>query len=256
MNDQQLMRYARHILLENYGVEQQKKIMNSNILIVGLGGLGSSASIYLASSGIGNMTLIDDDVVDISNLQRQILHNSSRIGQLKVDSARKTILDLNPEVNVNIFHCRVNEELLHNILDPIDIVLDCSDNFETRYIINSMCFKFKKTLVSGAAIRFSGQVSVYDLRDQNNPCYNCLFPYEKMDLLENENCSTTGVFAPLVGIVGSIQASETIKILAEIGSKDETLIGKLLRLNILDMSFKTSKFEKDNNCVVCSSKFF
>ncbi|AFZ82911.1 adenylyltransferase [Candidatus Kinetoplastibacterium crithidii (ex Angomonas deanei ATCC 30255)] len=256
MNDKQLMRYARHILLENYGVKQQKKIMNSNILVVGLGGLGSSAVIYLASSGIGNMTLIDDDVVDISNLQRQILHNSKRVGQLKVDSARKTILDLNPEVNVTTFHCRVNEELLNNILDPIDIVLDCSDNFETRYLLNRMCFKFKKILVSGAAIRFSGQVSVYDLRDQNNPCYNCLFPSESVDLLENENCSTTGVFAPLVGIVGSIQASEAMKILAGIGSDDDSLIGKLLRLNILDMTFKTSKFDKDNNCLVCRSNFF
>ncbi|WBF65443.1 MAG: molybdopterin-synthase adenylyltransferase MoeB [Candidatus Kinetoplastibacterium crithidii] len=251
MNDQQLMRYARHILLENYGVDQQKKIMNSNILVVGLGGLGSSASIYLASSGIGNMTLIDNDVVDVSNLQRQILHNSKRIGQLKVDSARKTILDLNPEVNVTVFHSRVNEELLNNILAPIDVVLDCSDNFETRYLLNRMCFKFKKILVSGAAIRFSGQVSVYDLRNQNNPCYNCLFPSENVDLLENENCSTTGVFAPVVGIVGSIQASETIKILAGIGSEDESLIGKLLHLNILNMSFKISKFDKDDNCLVC-----
>ncbi|AGF47182.1 family 2 dinucleotide-utilizing molybdopterin and thiamine biosynthesis protein [Candidatus Kinetoplastibacterium desouzaii TCC079E] len=249
MNDQQLMRYARNILLEEYGFEKQKIVMNSHVLIVGLGGLGSSAAMYLASCGIGKLTLIDKDEVDISNLQRQIIHNTNNIGMSKVLSAQKTLSSLNPEVSVSAICQEANEDVLNKIIMDVDLVLDCSDNFTTRYLINRMCVEASKSLVSGAAIRFNGQVSVYDLKQIDSPCYNCLFPYEKNDLLESENCATTGVFSPLVGVIGSMQASESLKILANIG---KTLVGRLVRFDLLNTDFKVSYFNRDSSCEVCS----
>ena len=247
MNDTQLERYGRHILLDEVGIEGQQRILDARVLIIGLGGLGSPAALYLAASGVGQLTLCDPDVVDLSNLQRQIAHSTAAIGQSKVSSASSAIRGINPEIICVEVAARVQADQLDALVNDADVVLDCSDNFATRYAINHTCFKYGKPLVSGAAILFSGQASVFDFRVEAMPCYNCLFPEDAES--EELRCATTGVFAPLTGIVGTIQAAETLKLLAGIKTG---LSGKLLTVDALDMSIKRSHFQQDPHCAICS----
>jgi molybdopterin/thiamine biosynthesis adenylyltransferase len=249
MNDEQLLRYSRHILLEEIGIEGQQRLLDSNALIIGLGGLGSPAALYLASSGVGQLTLCDHDTVDLSNLQRQIIHRTSTVGQLKVTSACSTLHDVNPDVECVAIPIRGNEKQLAELIAQADVVLDCSDNFETRYTVNRTCLNLRTPLVSGAAVQFHGQISVYDFRQEDIPCYNCLFPE---DLVSAElRCATTGVFAPLVGIIGTLQAAESLKLLMGI---EQGLSGRLINLNALEMNFLQTRSSRDPSCAVCSTK--
>jgi molybdopterin/thiamine biosynthesis adenylyltransferase len=249
MNDTQLLRYSRHILLPEIGIEGQQKLNDSHALIIGAGGLGSPASMYLASSGVGTITLCDDDDVDLTNLQRQILHRSSTIGVSKVASALQTLAEINPDVNVITINERIAAERLLELVARSDIVLDCSDNFATRYSLNRACVQLNKPLVSGAATRFSGQISVFDFRHKVTPCYNCLYPEETEG--EEMRCSVMGVFAPLVGIIGSLQASEALKLILGVGT---TLCGKVMLLDALSMETRTIKLSRDPSCAVCSQR--
>ncbi|MDO8206383.1 MAG: HesA/MoeB/ThiF family protein [Gallionella sp.] len=249
MNDQQLQRYGRHILLNEIGIEGQQRLLNAKVLIVGLGGLGSPSALYLAASGVGQLTLCDNDCVDLSNLQRQIAHRTSTIGHTKVSSAKAAILDINPETICLEVPLRVDTLQLDELVQAADVVLDCSDNFTTRYAINRACLARRKPLVSGAAILFSGQAAVFDFRHSDTACYNCLFPEDSES--EELRCATTGIFAPLTGIIGAIQAAETLKLLAGINAG---LSSKLLTVNALDMNIKQSAFQRDPNCAVCSIK--
>ncbi len=246
MNDQQLLRYSRHILLPEIGIEGQEKLNAAHALIIGAGGLGSPVALFLASSGVGTLTICDNDTVDLTNLQRQILHRTASIGKNKVDSARAALAEINPEVHVNNLKERVESARLHELVAQADVVLDCSDNFTTRYALNRACVALKKPLVSGAAIRFSGQVTVFDLRQHSSPCYQCLFPENSEN--EDTHCSQMGVFSPLVGIIGSMQAAEALKLLLEIGT---TLCGRLLLIDALHSSLRTIKLSRDANCPVC-----
>ena len=252
MNDQQLLRYGRHILLNEIGIEGQQRLLDSRALIIGLGGLGSPVALYLAASGVGHLTLCDHDTVDFSNLQRQIIHRTSTVGQPKVASAQAVLRDINPEVECVALQVRAAEAQLRDLVAQADVVVDCSDNFATRYAVNRACLELRKPLVSGAAIQFDGQVSVYDFRrpdssDQaGSPCYNCLFPEDSV--AAELRCATTGVFAPLVGIVGSLQAAETLKVLMGI---ERGLGGKLLTVNALDMNIMRSTLSKDPACRAC-----
>ena len=246
MNDQQLLRYSRHILLDEIGIEGQQRLLAAKVLIVGLGGLGSPAALYLAASGVGQLTLCDHDSVDLSNLQRQIAHHTSSIGQAKVTSAAATLHAINPEVNCVTLALRADAARLHELISDADVVLDCSDNFATRYAINRICYSLKKPLVSGAAIQFSGQASVFDFRRMNTPCYNCLYPEETE--AQELRCATTGVFAPLVGIIGTIQAAEALKLLLGI---DSGLSARLLTLDALDMHIRQIALKQDPHCPVC-----
>ena len=246
MNDQQLLRYSRHILLTEIGIEGQQAWLNSNVLIIGLGGLGSPAALYLAAGGIGQLTLCDDDTVELSNLQRQIIHRTSAVGQSKVASAQAALREVNPEVECVALAVRADAAQLNDLVAKADVVLDCSDNFATRYAVNRACLTHRKPLVSGAAIQFDGQVAVFDFRRDNAPCYNCLFPEDAT--VAELRCATTGVFAPLVGIIGTFQAAEALKILAGI---ERGLSGKLLVCNALDMTMQRSTVSKDACCAVC-----
>ena len=246
MNDEQLMRYSRHILLQEIGVEGQQRLLQSSVLIIGLGGLGSPAALYLAASGVGKLTLCDHDTVDFSNLQRQIIHRTATVGQSKVVSAQATLHEINPEVECVALPIRADEARLNELIAQADIVLDCSDNFVTRYAVNRACLAQRKPLVSGAAIQFHGQVSVFDFRRDDAPCYNCLFPEDSE--AEELRCATTGVFAPLVGIIGTLQAAEALKLLIGI---ERGLRGKLLSVNALDMNILRSSLSKDPACSVC-----
>lgn len=252
MNDQQLLRYSRHILLPEIGIEGQQRLLNAKALIIGLGGLGSPAALYLAASGIGRLILCDHDRVDFSNLQRQIIHRTSTVGLPKVDSAQAALHEINPEVECIAVPVRADEARLCELAVQADVVLDCSDNFATRYAVNRVCLELRKPLVSGAAIQFDGQVSVFDFRREeasgqtDAPCYNCLFPEDSQ--AAELRCATTGVFAPLVGIVGALQAGEALKLLAGIESG---LSGRLLTVNALDMRVMRSQLSKDPACRAC-----
>lgn len=246
MNDQQLLRYSRHILLEEIGIEGQQRLLDARVLIIGLGGLGSPAALYLAASGVGRLTLCDHDTVELSNLQRQIIHRTSSIGQPKVGSARDALYDINPEVECIALAVRADAAQLGKLVAGADVVLDCSDNFATRYAVNRACLAQRKPLVSGAAIQFDGQIAVFDLRRADVPCYNCLFPEDS--LAAELRCATTGVFAPLVGIIGTLQAAEALKLLAGI---ERGLSGRLLTLNALDMNIMRSNLSKDPACQAC-----
>lgn len=246
MNDQQLLRYSRHILLDEIGIEGQQRLLNSKALIIGLGGLGSPASLYLAASGVGRLTLCDHDTVDMSNLQRQIAHHSDAVGTNKVDSACATLHSINPEIDCVPLAIRADAARLHELIAAHDVVLDCSDNFDTRYAINRACHTLSKPLVSGAAIQFSGQASVFDLRKADAPCYNCLYPEDSV--AQELRCATTGVFAPLVGIIGTLQAAEALKLLLGI---DSGLSGRLLTVAALDMRIRDMKLSRDPSCTVC-----
>jgi molybdopterin/thiamine biosynthesis adenylyltransferase len=249
MNDQQLLRYSRHILLEEIGIEGQQRLLGSHALIIGVGGLGSPAALYLAASGVGRLTLCDHDTVDFSNLQRQIIHRTAMVGQPKVVSAQTALHEINPEVECVALPIRADEARLNELVAQADIVLDCSDNFDTRYAVNRACLAQRKPLVSGAAIQFHGQVAVFDYRRDDTPCYNCLFPEDSE--AEELRCATTGVFAPLVGIIGTLQAAEALKLLIGI---DRGLSGKLLSVNALDMNILCSTLSKDPACRVCGEK--
>ena len=246
MTDEQLLRYSRHILLDALGIEGQERILATHALIVGAGGLGSPAALYLASAGIGRITLVDDDTVDFTNLQRQILHTQARVGIAKAESGRLALAAINPDIEIVPLQQRLSGEALDRLIASADIILDCTDNFATRHAINRACVHHKKPLVSGAAIRFDGQISVYDLRQDNSPCYHCLFP--EGDDVEEVRCAVMGVFAPLTGIIGTMQAAEALKLAAGIG---ESLSGRLLLLDVLDMEWRTVRFKKDAGCAVC-----
>ena len=249
MNDQQLLRYSRHILLPEIGIEGQQKLLAAHVLVIGVGGLGSPAALYLAASGVGTLTLCDNDTVDLTNLQRQILHRTSSIGMTKVNSARATLAEINPEVKVAVLDQRIKHALLLEQVAQADVVLDCSDNFATRYAINEICVQLKKPLVSGASVRFDGQVSVFDLRHDDSPCYVCLFPEQTE--AEETRCAMMGIFAPLVGIIGSIQAAEALKLLLGVGT---SLSGRVLVMDALDMDVRTISLNKDRACPICSAK--
>jgi adenylyltransferase/sulfurtransferase len=248
MNDEQLLRYSRHILLPEIGIEGQEKLLAARILVIGAGGLGSPVALYLASAGIGNITLCDNEDVDLTNLQRQIVHRSEAVGKKKVDSARATLAAINPEVRVLGLPERVDGKRLDVLATEADIVIDGSDNFATRHAVNRACVRARKPLVSGAAVRFDGQVAVFDLRSSQAPCYACLFPESGES--EDVRCAVMGVFAPLTGIIGSIQAAEALKLVTGTG---ETLAGRLLLLDAHSMQVRTITLKKDPACPVCSA---
>lgn len=248
MNDEDLLRYARHILLNDFGIEGQEKLLASRVLIVGVGGLGSPVAMYLASGGVGTLLLADHDTVEISNLQRQIIHTSERLGMLKAESGKQAIHALNPSTRVETLLNRMDDTSLSQAISQVDLVVDCTDNFATRHAINRACVSHRVPLVSGAAVRFDGQISVFNPRDSDSPCYHCLFP-EAQDV-EAMNCATMGVFAPLVGIIGTMQAAEAIKVLSGTGN---SLVGRLLILDALDMRWHSVKVRRDPGCAVCGS---
>ena len=249
MRDDQLLRYSRHILLDEIGIEGQERILNAHALIIGAGGLGSPVALYLGSAGVGHITLVDDDVVDVTNLQRQIAHTMERVGMAKTASAQSAVHGINPEVQVSTLQHRVSGDELYRLVAAHDIVFDCTDNFKTRHAINAACVAAKKPLVSGAAIRFDGQISVFDSRMPESPCYACVFPPDEN--FEETRCATLGVLAPLVGIIGAMQAAEGLKLIAQAGTN---LTGRLLMLDGLHMGWNEIRVSRDMACPVCSSR--
>jgi len=249
LNDQQLLRYSRHILLPEIGIEGQERLRAAHALVVGAGGLGCPAALYLAASGVGKLTIADPDKVDLTNLQRQILYQTESVGAPKVEAARLALSALNPEVEIVPLAQRLDEKSLGPLVKTTDVVLDCSDNFATRHALNRACVKHGKPLVSGAAIRFDAQVAVFDLRKPDAPCYACLYPEDGE--IEEVQCSTMGVFAPMTGAVGALQAMEAIKLLAGAG---ETLNGRLLLLDAKQSEWRTVRVRRDPGCEVCSAR--
>ena len=249
MDDSQLLRYSRHILLDEIGIEGQQRILDGRALVIGAGGLGSPVALYLASAGVGHITLVDDDTVDLTNLQRQIAHTTARVGQAKTESAKTAMAAINPHVAVTTVVARAQGAQLETLVREADVVFDCTDNFKTRHAINAACVRFKKVLVSGAAIRFDGQISVYDLRHKNSPCYACVFPPDAG--FEEVACATMGVLAPLVGIIGAMQAAEGLKLLSGAG---RSLAGRLLMLDGLAMEWSEIRTSRDRACPVCASR--
>ena len=246
MNDDQLLRYSRHILLDDFGIEGQQRILLAHALVIGAGGLGSPVLLYLATAGVGHITIVDGDRVELTNLQRQIAHTLAGIGQPKVISAETTMLAINPDVQITSLFERADAARLDALVATADVVIDCSDNFATRQAVNTACVAHSKPLVAGAAIGFDGQVSVYDTRDPARPCYACLFPPDAA--VEEVQCSTMGVFAPLVGIIGSVQAAEALKLLAGIGS---SLAGRLQMLDARTMEWTEIALARAPGCPVC-----
>ena len=246
MDDSELLRYSRHILLDEIGIEGQQRILNGHALIIGAGGLGSPVALYLASAGVGQITLVDEDTVDLTNLQRQIAHTTARVGQAKAESAKLAMLAINPGVNVTSVVARASGAALEALVAKADVVFDCTDNFKTRHAINAACVKYRKALVSGAAIRFDGQISVYDMRQPDSPCYACVFALDEK--FEEVACATMGVLAPLVGIIGAMQAAEGVKLLSGAG---QSLAGRLVMLDGLTMEFSEIRMSKDAACGVC-----
>lgn len=249
MNDDQLLRYSRHILLDELGVEGQRRLLASHALVIGAGGLGSPVALYLGTAGVGTLTLVDHDTVDLTNLQRQIAHDLSRVGRPKADSAAQSVRAINPEVEVVALRQRVDADTLDALVKPADVVIDCSDNFATRHAVNAACVTHGKPLVSGAAVGFDGQISVYDTRRADLPCYGCIFPPDAA--FEETRCATMGVFAPLVGIIGSMQAAEALKLLAGVGS---SLAGRLQMLDARTMEWSEIRLARQPGCPVCAAK--
>lgn len=247
MNDQQLLRYSRQLLLPQVDFEGQQRLLNSHVMVIGVGGLGSAVVLYLAAAGVGELTVVDDDEVDLSNLQRQIVHRENTIGTAKVDSAASAIAALNSSIKVNTITQRLKKSALEQAISAVDIVVDCSDNFETRFLLNTVTHQLKKPLVSGAAIRFEGQVTVYDPRQQGSGCYRCL--YNDNGELQ-QTCSEAGVISPLLGIIGSIQAIETVKLITRIG---QSLSGRLLILDALTMDWREIRLKPNPDCPVCQA---
>jgi molybdopterin/thiamine biosynthesis adenylyltransferase len=249
MDDQQLLRYSRHILLDELGIEGQRRLMAAHALVIGAGGLGSPVALYLGTAGVGTITIVDDDLVELTNLQRQIAHDLSRLGVPKAASARQSIQAINPDVRVNAVVQRADAALLDALVAQADVVLDCSDNFATRQAINAACVAHARPLVAGAAIGFDAQLSVYDTRQPDAPCYACVFPPEAT--VEETACATMGVFAPLVGIVGSLQAAEALKLLAGIG---HSLAGRLQMLDARTMEWTQIGVRRTAHCPVCAAR--
>lgn len=249
MDDQELLRYSRHILLPQIGIEGQARIRAARALVLGAGGLGSPAALYLASAGIGTLAIADGDTVDLTNLQRQIVHRTAAIGQPKVLSAQQALAEINPGCQVMPLQERLEGARLDAEVAAADVVLDCSDNFATRHAVNRACVRHVKPLVSGAAIRFDGQVAVFDPRQPDAPCYHCLFP--EADDVEEVRCATMGVFAPLVGIIGAMQAAEALKLVIGCG---ESLAGRLLLLDGLAMEWRSITVPRDPSCRACSGR--
>jgi adenylyltransferase/sulfurtransferase len=248
MTDQELLRYSRHILLNEIGVEGQQRLREASMLVIGAGGLGSPAAFYLASAGVARITLVDGDTVDLTNLQRQILHTTDRIGSPKATSGQVALAAINADVQVVPVTRRADHDALAGLVSTVTVVLDCSDNFATRHALNQACVTHRKPLVSGAAIRFDGQVAVFDLRHEASPCYACLFPPGEG---EDELCAVMGVFAPLTGIIGTTQAAEALKLAAGIG---ESLEGRLLMLDALSMRWHSVRVKRDPACPVCGGR--
>lgn len=246
MTDDDLLRYSRHLLLDEIGIEGQQRLLDGSALVIGAGGLGSPVALYLASAGVGRITLMDHDHVSLTNLQRQIAHDMSSLDRPKVESAAARMAALNPGVQVRALAVKADAPLLDQEVPGVDVVIDCSDNFATRHLVNAACVRHGRPLVSGAAIGFDGQISVYDSRNREQPCYACLFPPESG--FEDVACSTMGVFAPLVGIVGSLQAAEALKLLAGIG---EPITGRLLMLDGRRMQWSEIAMQRDAQCSVC-----
>lgn len=249
MNDDQLLRYSRHILLDEIGVEGQQRLLEAHALVIGAGGLGSPVVLYLGTAGVGRITLVDDDRVDLTNLQRQIAHDLARVGMPKALSAMRSIHAINPEVTVVPLVQRVDAAALDALARDADVVLDCTDNFATRHAVNAACVSHRRPLVSGAAIGFDGQISVYDTRDAAAPCYACLFPPEAT--YEEVRCATMGVFAPLVGIVGTVQAAEALKLLAGVG---RSLAGRLQMIDARTMEWTEIRVQRNPHCPVCAGR--
>ena len=249
MDDSQLLRYSRHILLPQIDIDGQERLLAARVLVIGAGGLGSPAAMYLASAGVGTLVLADGDEVDLTNLQRQILHRQSSIGQPKARSGERTLHEINPGCKVHALTERLEGRRLDDEVALADVVLDCTDNFTTRHAVNRACVKHRKPLVSGAAITFDGQVSVFDTRQANAPCYHCLYPQDMK--FEEVACATMGVFAPITGIIGAIQAAEALKLLIGCG---EPLTGRLLLLDGLSMEWQSIGIERNVNCAVCGEK--
>jgi molybdopterin/thiamine biosynthesis adenylyltransferase len=249
MTDDQLLRYSRHILLDEVGVEGQQKLLESHALVVGAGGLGSPVLLYLGTAGVGRITIVDHDAVDVTNLQRQIAHNLDRVGTPKADSARAAIAAINPDVHVRALVMKAEAQELDELVPQADVVIDCCDNFTTRHAINRACFAHGKPLVSGAAIRFDGQVSVFDPRREDSPCYACVFPDDQE--FEETRCATMGVFAPLVGIIGAMQASEALRLLTGVG---RSLAGRLQMLDGRGMEWTEMRVRRDPACKVCGAR--
>lgn len=248
MDDAQLLRYSRHILLDELGIEGQERLLASHALIIGAGGLGSPAALYLGSAGLGKITVVDHDQVDATNLQRQIAHTLDRVGHDKASSIATAIAAINPDVQVIPLVQRADAALMDALLPTVDVVLDCSDNFATRQLVNAACVRHGKPLVSGAAIRMDGQVSVFDCSKNDAPCYACIFPPEQAP--EEVRCATMGVFAPLVGIIGTVQAAEALKIASGMGS---TMAGRLLMLDGRDLRWSDIRMARNPQCPVCGS---
>ena len=248
MDDDELLRYSRHILLDDIGIEGQQRLRDAHALVIGAGGLGSPVALYLGTAGIGRLTICDHDEVDLTNLQRQIAHRHDRIGQPKAQSARRTLLDIDPNLLVDARTVRADAALLDELVPQATVVLDCSDNFRTRHAVNAACVKHGKPLVSGAAIGFDGQISVYDSTRADAPCYACLFPPEAD--YEEVACATMGVFAPLVGIVGCVQAAEALKLIVGIG---RPLAGRLLMLDARAMEWTEMATPRNPACSVCGA---
>tara|TARA_R110001606_G_scaffold399310_1_gene584777 strand:- start:106530 stop:107291 length:762 start_codon:yes stop_codon:yes gene_type:complete len=245
MNDDQLLRYSRQILLPQIDITGQQTLLNSHVLIVGLGGLGSPVALYLAAAGVGHLTLVDDDVVELSNLQRQIIHGEQDIGRLKVESAADSLRAINSDIQIEIHTTRLTEQALTMAVSAVDVVVDCSDNFATRFLLNKVTQQLMTPLVSGAAIRMEAQVTVYDPRQIGSACYRCI--YEDNGELQ-QTCSESGVLSPLLGIIGSMQAMETIKLLTHIG---ESLAGRLMIFDALAMTWRELKLRQDPDCPIC-----
>ena len=248
MDDAALLRYSRHILLEEFGIDGQARVDAAHALVVGVGGLGSPVALYLAAAGVGRITLVDDDTVDLTNLQRQIAHTTRRVGMAKVESAAQAMRDINPSIVIATHAVRIDETLLAELMPDVDIVIDCSDNFVTRQAVNDACVRHSVPLVSGAAIRFDGQLGVYDTRDAASPCYACVFPPDAA--FEETRCAVLGAFAPVVGTIGTLQASEALKLIAGIGP---SMAGNLLMYDGRRTSFDTMKVLRDPQCCVCAA---
>jgi molybdopterin/thiamine biosynthesis adenylyltransferase len=249
VDDAQLLRYSRHILLDELGDVGQQRLLDSHAVILGAGGLGSPVALYLAASGVGRLTLVDDDTVDLTNLQRQIAHSTARVGQPKVTSAREAMLALNPLVEVHTVQQRADEAALLHLVADADVVIDCCDNFATRHAVNRACVQHAVPLVSGAVIRLDGQLTTYDTRDAASPCYACLFPPDQAP--EEVRCSTMGVLAPLVGVIGTLQATEAVKLLAGIG---RSLAGRLQLLDGRSLEWTEMRLRRQADCPVCQHR--
>jgi len=246
MNDEQLLRYSRHLLLDEIDLAGQEKLLRSHVLVIGVGGLGSAAAPYLAAAGVGTITLMDFDVVELTNLQRQIMHTQNSVGSSKVDSGKRFLEALNPSIQIIAIQERATANKLASILPSIDLVLDCTDNFTTRQLINAACVEHRVALVSGSALRLDGQLSVFDVKRANSPCYACIFSPDEAP--EEINCATMGVFSPLVGIIGTMQAAQALQVLIGFGSP---LIGRLLLWNARNTQIETIQISRNPDCPVC-----